>query len=494
MSCKRIYNYKRLQEYYRRTPKSVRSAFWFTVCNFFLKGISFLSAPLFTRMLSNEEYGRLSLLISYEQIITILATWEIQSGSYQKGLFKYKNCIDDFTISTLLLTNCLTTLFFVVLFPFYRRIQTATGIGTIIWIILYIYLIVRPSYDRWLVKNRIRYEYRISIIVISVYSLCSVIIPILVLKFGEATAEIKFASTLIVAIIIGMFFFVSELRCIRKASVGRNIKEFWMFNIRFQGPAMLHSISYLVLSQADRIMIGRYLSNTEVAYYSVSYGIASVVSILQASLSQSIRPWLYDGLQNQCYAKIRKVTMAILSGMGIFTLLFLIIAPEIIIFLFPANYYEAMWCIPPISAGIFFVFLYSLFVIFEEYYEKTKYVMYVSVTCAVINIILNYYGIQYFGYIACAYATWISYVLFAVGHYIFMEKIRRQEIPGEFPFNIKAFFIIGFMVCIFSLVITLLYSYTKIRYILSAVSIMILLCNKSRIVKIVSEIKKRKID
>ena len=66
-----------------------KAALWFTMCNFLLKGISFITVPMFTRLLPSEEYGKLSVFTSYEQVILILATWEIQLGAYQKGIFKY---------------------------------------------------------------------------------------------------------------------------------------------------------------------------------------------------------------------------------------------------------------------------------------------------------------------------------------------------------------------------------------------------------------------
>ena len=35
----------------------VKAAFWFTVCNFLQRGISMITTPIFTRMLSTDEYG-----------------------------------------------------------------------------------------------------------------------------------------------------------------------------------------------------------------------------------------------------------------------------------------------------------------------------------------------------------------------------------------------------------------------------------------------------
>ena len=62
-------------EKYRKIPITLKASIWFIFCNILLKGISFFTAPMFARLLSTEEYGKLSIFASYEQIIIIFATW-----------------------------------------------------------------------------------------------------------------------------------------------------------------------------------------------------------------------------------------------------------------------------------------------------------------------------------------------------------------------------------------------------------------------------------
>ena len=64
-----------LRRKYDGMPVAAKAALWFTVCNFFLAGLGFITGPLFTRLLPPEEYGILTLYVTYEQIILILATW-----------------------------------------------------------------------------------------------------------------------------------------------------------------------------------------------------------------------------------------------------------------------------------------------------------------------------------------------------------------------------------------------------------------------------------
>lgn len=75
--------------------------------------------------------------------------------------------------------------------------------------------------------------------------------------------------------------------------------------------------------------------------------------------------------------------------------------------------------------GIFFLFLYTLPVGVEYYTKNTKYIAVGSVLTAVLNVVLNYFGIKYFGYEAAAYTTLISYVVLFVLHWVIADRIFR---------------------------------------------------------------------
>ena len=42
---------------YRSLSVQAKAALWFTICSFLQKGISFITVPIFTRLMSTEEYA-----------------------------------------------------------------------------------------------------------------------------------------------------------------------------------------------------------------------------------------------------------------------------------------------------------------------------------------------------------------------------------------------------------------------------------------------------
>lgn len=464
---------KKLFYQYNKLGKPVKATIWFTFCNLVLKGISFITVPFFTRLLPDKEYGLLSIFISYQQLFLIFATWEIQVGAYQKGLFKYKNDEKTFTISTQLLINILTVVCFIVVYIFRKPVENLTGMNDTILFILFVYYIVQPAYNCWIIRKRTAYEYKSAVGVTLLYTIMTVIIPIIAIKCIGATANIKFIFGIIAEIIICLFFYIPGCQYWKIKQKLNYVKEQWLFLIKFEAPLVLHSFSYLILNQSDRVMIGKMVGNSKAAYYSVAYSLASVVSLIHNSINQSLLPWRYQMMEKRNYEAIKKVTNSLLVLVGGSIFLFILLAPEIMKILFSKSYYEAVWCIPPISIGIYFIFLYTIFVNIESYFEKTKYVMYVSVFCSILNICLNYVCIKAFGYIACGYTTMFSYIIFSIGHYIFMDRIVKEKLGKVQLFDQKFIICFSVILVFWAIIVTVFYSHIVLRY---GIACIILLC------------------
>ena len=50
---------------YKNSNVAIKAALWFTICNLLQKGITMISMPIFTRLLSTEQYGVLTIYNSW---------------------------------------------------------------------------------------------------------------------------------------------------------------------------------------------------------------------------------------------------------------------------------------------------------------------------------------------------------------------------------------------------------------------------------------------
>ena len=66
--------FKGYLEKYHSFPVQVRASFWFLICSFLQRGISTLTTPIFTRLLSTAEYGQFNVFNSWLSILCVFIT------------------------------------------------------------------------------------------------------------------------------------------------------------------------------------------------------------------------------------------------------------------------------------------------------------------------------------------------------------------------------------------------------------------------------------
>ena len=74
-----------------------KASAWYIGSSVLAKGISALVTPIFTRLLTPEEYGLYPLYLSWLSVFTILLSLELTGGVMYRGLQKFGNDKDEFT-------------------------------------------------------------------------------------------------------------------------------------------------------------------------------------------------------------------------------------------------------------------------------------------------------------------------------------------------------------------------------------------------------------
>ena len=99
---------KNLIEKYKLMPVQVRASFWFLVCGVLQNGLSVITLPIFTRLLSTEQYGLSSTYFAWNDLIVVICTLRLSYGVFDKGMIKYSHSRDKFESSLLGLTTTIS--------------------------------------------------------------------------------------------------------------------------------------------------------------------------------------------------------------------------------------------------------------------------------------------------------------------------------------------------------------------------------------------------
>jgi len=251
-----------------------------------------------------------------------------------------------------------------------------------------------------------------------------------------------------------------------------------------------HYLSQIVLNQSDRLMINHLCGSAETAYYSVAYTMAMVLQILNTSISGTMNPWIYKSIKKGELKTIGTVSYKVLVLIALMNLAVILAAPELLALLAPESYQAAVWVVPPVTASVYFMFLYNLFATFEYYYEKTHYVSSATVIGAVLNILLNALFIPRFGFVAAGYTTLLCYILYAFAHYYFMCRVNMEYMEGEKVYNVWIIVMLGVILLVGAFGAMAFYNWPLVRYGSILIIGMTIIWKRKNILEMIHTVKK----
>lgn len=481
-----ILKIRKVWERYLSLPSPVKASLWFIFASIIQKGISFITTPIFTRIMTTSEYGTFSVYQSWYALILIFTSLNFSGGVLNNGLTKYPEDRDSFVSSLLGLTTLITSVFFVIYIVFRNQLNNILGLTTIYVLFMFMQLLFEPAYLLWSAKLRFEYEYKPLIVITVLIAFFTPFTGVICVLSSRDKALARVVSFVLVQICI---YFVLYCLIYKK---GKRLfdKSYWKYALAFNLPLIPHYLSMTILNQSDRLMIQDLCGKEYVAIYSVAYSVSMIMTIISSAINSSFIPFIYQKIRLNDTRRIRDVSFVLLCIMAVVSIIPILLGPELIAILASSEYSAAVWIIPPVSSAVFFIFLYNLFGTIEFYYEKNKFIMVASVFGALLNIGLNYIFIPIYGFVAAGYTTLFCYIVFSVMHGIFAITILRENKVKILPFRIKAIVILSLVIIAIMIGITILYAYsTIIRYIMCGAVLAFMTLNIKRIIGLVKGLK-----
>ena len=447
-----------------------KAGIWYTLGNILLKGCIFFTLPIFTRILSTNDFGIYNTYMAYEGLVTAILGLGLY-GTVKNAKLDFEKNFDEYLSSIIFLSLLfLSTILLLgnILYNFYGN---AFGFSRLMTNCL-----ILQSYGSFLLyfygaKLNIEFKYKSYIIMSAFNTILNILISVLLIKYvfplegylgriiGSAAPLIILSVTLTLIILIKGKTFIN--------------KRFWKYGLKIGLPLVPHVVSQSLLSQFDRIMINNMTSSDYAGIYSYIYTICTITFVICQSLDNSWTPWVYMKLKHKKELEIKTAGTKYVMLFSLLTIGFICIMPEITRLIADKSYWKGVELLIPLSLANYYVFMYMLPVGIEYYNKKTKFISLGTVGAAIINLVLNYFAITKFGYKAAAYTTLISYISLYLFHRLIARKYKFYEyydLKRIDKLNIStiivSFFILG----------TLRYSFLSIilRYVIIIIVLIVL--------------------
>lgn len=428
--------------------KVVSAGIWYTVGNMLIKGINFLSLPLFSRLLNTEEFGIYNVFVSYEAILYVIIGMAIHS-SIRSANIKFKGNINEYTssVSIIYLANAMIMLFIALIFN--KQLSKLLAFDKLIIVLLIFYSLGSALLSLYNNYISLEYSYKKYLLVSFLNSVGNVCISlVLILTIFKKKRDIGRIVGATSTICILAFFILCIMY--KKAKPKIN-KSYWKFAVKYSIPIVPHGISQVLLAQFDRIMIRSIVGNAAAGIYSLAGNIMLILTIITDSISTAWSTWFYDQISENRIESINKRAKQLSFFFVVLTVGLLTISPELIIILGGKEYSAGQYVAIPMIVDAFILFIYNIIVSSEYYKNKTTYIMLGTMVAMVINLITNYVFISKYGFIAAAYTTLFSYMCYLILHIVISHKV-----VGFFVLELK-FFLMELVIIILTAIFDLLF-------------------------------------
>lgn len=405
--------------------KVIKAGIGYTVGNYMLKGLSFLAAPIFSRILSTADYGVFNSYLAYQCMVFLIIGFSLQR-SLKNAKYRYGEKLAQYNSCCVLLTVCNLGIWMLLGNLFYPLYGELLGFSRFV-----VNLLMLDSFGTALIQFFNAYvglDYRYaSFLKLSAFNtianlVLSVLLILTVFKDDRATGRIAGNALPVILIAVALIcYFWKKAKPVFQ-------KEYIKFGLTYSLPSIPQGICELLISQFDRLMIKHMIGDSESGIYSFGYTIFMIINVTISSLDNVWGPWFYERMEAKDYEGIRKYSSKYAFGMMLFAAMLMLGSPELVKLLGAREYWDAMYSAIPLIAGGFFLFLYSLPSMVEYYYAKTNYIAFGTGLAALVNVVLNLVCIRRFGYLAASYTTLVTYMLFFAFHYVIAARVHKGSI------------------------------------------------------------------
>ena len=269
---------------YREAPVALKASLAYVICSVLQKSLSFITMPIFTSILTKEEYGMYTVYMSWSALFTIIITLNLAYGSFGNAMLKYEKKRESYVSSIQGITFLFALLFLCIYLPFSSIFNKLLDLSTPLILLMVCEIVAVFGLECWLGLQKYKFKYIGVVIITLLMSILSPTLAYVLIKYAPYNKGVsRIVGYVLVTIVFGGCIFVYNIikgKCVYS-------KEFWKYAFRFNLPLLVYYLSQVVFNASDKIMI-KYLCADgygDAAVYGVGYQIGLILTFVLNALN-----------------------------------------------------------------------------------------------------------------------------------------------------------------------------------------------------------------
>ena len=450
---------------------------WYGLSSIAARFINYLLTPYLTysHVISKSQYGDMSTLYAALPILNILFTYGFETAYFRfSSKEEYKSTIYSTTTWSLLFS---TLIFTGILWLNQSVIGKSIGLLDSPRLIQYAILVIAFDTLSTIPFARLRQEGRpVKFAFVKIAGITiNMFLTWFFIGYCAGTIENNPESSLnlvfdtnanpiiyivlanLVQSIFTLLLLFSEIKSIRFKFNTKLWKEMMLYAL----PLLIVGFGGIINETCDRLMLSHWLPGSEefrkgqVGIYSACYKLSILITLFIQAFKMGAEPFFFkqaeSGNPQRVYARVMKFFILVISVMFLVVSLYLPIWKYFI----GAQYREGLIVVPILLLANIFLGIYYNLSVWFKLSNKTIAGTYITLIGTAITLIVNYFFIPTFGYMASAWATFLCYGTMMVLSFIWGQK--QYYIPYAWK-KLVAYMVIVIVLFFIQKGITLLWS------------------------------------
>ncbi|WP_419870097.1 oligosaccharide flippase family protein [Chryseobacterium sp. CT-SW4] len=425
------------------------------------KGLNKLILLLLPFFLNTTDFGKVGLILSIETLLPFITLL-----GFERAILRFYSEHDTFQSFDKTLANSINISHLLVLIGlgglYLLNIKEVLGLKifpdlVILLILVYLQGINQIVLNKFRVKENHRKYFKSRL-----FLQIGKFVLVLALVYYTKSYLGYLIGGIIVALITNLLFNVKST----KKSPQKFSSKTFNYLFLFSWPFIFHGMAVNLLGNADKFILERYLTLSDVGQYTFVYSLGSMMAFGFIGISVYLEPIIYKSDIKQ---REKLINDYILYGSVISVILFSIISifsQYFLGFIYKKDYANVAYLIPLIAIS-FIVYPYYLTANYRMIYEKkTRQIAVLSILTCIFNIVLNFILIPKYHLFASVLVTYISYFIQAlIFTYISYEKKMTRQMLEILILGILFFSFIIFKINYFIMILVFLFYIGYLFYI-----------------------------
>ena len=392
------------------------------------KALSFVSIPVYTRLLSLEDYGIVNVFMSLVSIVAVFLTLssEVSISRYYydaKDTMDFKRFVGtSVRITSIILV--ITTVLFILGLNFIADMVCLPKRLTLCLVPVALFYITNSIFTQ--IYNPQMQSRKIAI-VSSVQSYSAFAISIVcILLIDEERYYGYIYGNLIAMILLGGYI----IHQIKPFYTNCFDKQYVPYILKYCLPYIPDALSGIVLAQFSKIFIGSNLGYSMAGSYGFVVNVALLMGIVIQITNNAWTPFLFRYLNDRDYKSINndwnliwRSTLVVAIGLSLF-------GNELAILLAKEDFLELMYLLPILVTGYVFHQLAYLYLRNVSYSKKMIWNTFAYVVSGFTLVVLNFFLVPKLHGLGAAVATVTSYIILVSFAYCVNKYVIKVFAPS----------------------------------------------------------------